>query len=243
MANNKHFSFDKIANQYAKYRETHPGVLRNILININKDSKVLEIGCGTGNYIITLNSLLGCQAWGIDISKEMLSKAQKRSNNVCFRLLDVFNMDFPDNFFDLVFSVNVIHHIRDLLEYFKQSYRVLKSKGKIVTVTDSEWTLYNRKPLTQYFPETLEVDLKRYHPIEKIKETMSDLGFINIRDEMTEYYYYLEDISPYKEKSFSSLNLISREAFERGIKRMEEDIKNGPIPCISRFVMVWGEKE
>lgn len=242
MGNNRYFNFDNIAGQYARYRKTHPGVLMNLLININRESKVLEIGCGTGNYIITLSSILGCQAWGIDISKEMLFRAQERSNRVCFKLSDVFDMDFPDDFFDLAFSVNVIHHISDLWGYFKQCYRVLKSKGKIMTATDSEWTLRNRRPLTQYFPETLEIDLKRYHPIEKIEEIMSDLGFLNIKDEITEYYYYLEDISPYREKSFSSLNLISKEAFERGIKRMEEDLKNGPIPCVSRFVMIWGEK-
>lgn len=240
--NDKTFSFDKIAEQYAKYRETHPGVLRNLLMSISNESKVLEIGCGTGNYIITLNSILGCESWGIDVSREMLSKAKVRSRNVCFKLLDALKTDFPDDFFDFIFSVNVIHHIKDPGGYFKESYRLLKTGGKIVTATDSEWILRNRKPLTQYFPETLEVDLKRYHPIEKIKEIMQDIGFINIREETTEYYYYLEDISAYREKSFSSLNLISKESFERGIRKMEEDLKKGPIPCVSRFAMLWGEK-
>ncbi|HOP55884.1 MAG TPA: class I SAM-dependent methyltransferase, partial [bacterium] len=114
MRKNKSFSFDKIAGQYARYRETHPGVLRSLLINISKDSKVLEVGCGTGNYIIMINLISGCQSWGIDISREMLSKAQDRSKSVNFKLSDATKMDFPDNFFDLVFSVNVIHHIKDL---------------------------------------------------------------------------------------------------------------------------------
>jgi len=242
MRKNKSFSFDKIAGQYARYRETHPGVLRSLLINISKDSKVLEVGCGTGNYIIMINLISGCQSWGIDISREMLSKAQDRSKSVNFKLSDATKMDFPDNFFDLVFSVNVIHHIKDLPRYFKESYRVLKDGARILTATDSEWILRNRRPLTQYFPETLDVDLKRYHPIEKIKKVMQDTGFVNIREEMTEYYYYLEDIGAYMEKSFSSLNLISEDAFRRGIKRMEEDLKMGPIPCVSRFTLLWGEK-
>jgi len=71
---------------------------------------------------------------------------------------------------------------------------------------------------------------------------MRDVGFYNIEEEMTEYYYYLTDIGAYREKSFSSLNLISEEAFRKGIERMEEDLKNGPIPCVSRFTMLWGEK-
>jgi len=242
MRQEKDFSFDKIARQYAKYRETHPGVLRNLLKNIDQNTKVLEIGCGTGNYIIALNSLTNCQAWGIDISEEMLSKAKSRTNRVRFKLSDATRLDFSDEFFDFVFSVNVIHHIKDHKSYYKEAYRILKFGGKIVTVTDSEWILRNRRPLTLYFPETLEVDLKRYPSIEKLKSIMRETGFYNIKEEMTEYHYYLTDISAYREKSFSSLNLISEEAFRKGIEKMEEDLNKGPIPCVSRFTMLWGEK-
>ncbi|MCX7796477.1 MAG: methyltransferase domain-containing protein [bacterium] len=236
------FSFNKIANSYAKYREIHPGVLRNLLTRIDKDQKVLEIGCGTGNYIIALNSLKGCQAWGIDISEEMLSIAQNRTSNVDFRVQDAINIDFPSEFFDFIFSVNVIHHIKDYQKYYREAYRVLKYGGVIVTITDSEWILRNRKPLTFYFPETLEVDLKRYPSIEKLKNIMKEIGFQNIGEEITEYYYYLTDIGAYREKSFSSLNLISEEAFRKGIERMERDLERGPIPCVSRFIILWGEK-
>ncbi|MGC8718304.1 MAG: hypothetical protein ACP5RW_09945, partial [bacterium] len=68
------------------------------------------------------------------------------------------------------------------------------------------------------------------------------IGFKNINEDMVEYYYKLEDIQAYKNKVFSSLNLISEEAFQRGINRMEEDLKKGPIQCVSRFSLVWGER-
>lgn len=181
MRQEKDFSFDKIARQYAKYREIHPGVLRNLLKNIDQNTKVLEIGCGTGNYIIALNSLTNCQAWGIDISEEMLSKAKSRTNRVRFKLSDATRLDFSDEFFDFVFSVNVIHHIKDHKSYYKEAYRILKFGGKIVTVTDSEWILRNRRPLTLYFPETLEVDLKRYPSIEKLKSIMRETDFTILR--------------------------------------------------------------
>ena len=49
-------NYDEIANNYSKYREIDNGVIDNILrqCNIDSNSKVLEIGCGTGNYIINL---------------------------------------------------------------------------------------------------------------------------------------------------------------------------------------------
>lgn len=242
MTNKKKFSFNKIADSYAKYREIHPGVLKSLLARIDKATKVLEVGCGTGNYVIALNLLKGCQAWGIDISEEMLSIAKKRTSSINFIVQDAIKLDFPNEFFDFVFSVNVIHHIENHQRYYKEAYRVLKYGGIIATVTDSEWILRNRRPLTLYFPETLELDLKRYPPIEKLKDIMKGVGFHNIKEEMTEYYYYLTDISAYREKSFSSLNLISEDAFRRGIEKMEEDLKKGPIPCVSRFAILWGEK-
>ncbi|MGB9681767.1 MAG: class I SAM-dependent methyltransferase [bacterium] len=237
------FDFGRIASQYAKYRTVHPGVLEKLLNSgINSNSRVLEIGCGTGNYIISIESIIGCKCWGIDISKEMLEKAKEQNKGVNFLLGKGEELEFPGKFFDLVFSVNVIHHITKRAEYFKEAYRVLKNNGKICTATDSEWILRNRRPLTLYFPETLEVDLKRYPKIEELKEIMTTIGFKNINEDMVEYYYKLEDIQAYKNKVFSSLNLISEEAFQRGINRMEEDLKKGPIQCVSRFSLVWGER-
>ncbi|MGC8718258.1 MAG: class I SAM-dependent methyltransferase, partial [bacterium] len=170
------FDFGRIASQYAKYRTVHPGVLEKLLNSgINSNSRVLEIGCGTGNYIISIESIIGCKCWGIDISKEMLEKAKEQNKGVNFLLGKGEELEFPGKFFDLVFSVNVIHHITKRAEYFKEAYRVLKNNGKICTATDSEWILRNRRPLTLYFPETLEVDLKRYPKIEELKEIMTTI--------------------------------------------------------------------
>jgi len=237
------FDFSKIASQYTKYRTIHPKVLEELLNSgISTGSKVLEVGCGTGNYIISIESIVGCQCFGIDISKEMLEKAKERTKKVKFLLGRAEELEFTENFFELVFSVNVIHHITGRREYFREAYRVLKPRGKICTVTDSEWILRNRQPLTVYFPETLEVDLKRYPKIEELKQIITQVGFKAIREKMVEYPYLLEDIQAYKNKVFSSLNLISEEAFQRGIKRMEEDLKKEPIQCVSRFALLWGEK-
>ncbi len=48
----------------------------------NAVSRVLELGCGTGNYIYALQSLTGCAAWGLDPSTEMLSEARSHGPDV-----------------------------------------------------------------------------------------------------------------------------------------------------------------
>jgi ubiquinone/menaquinone biosynthesis C-methylase UbiE len=236
--------YDKIASEYARHRQVHPKVLNNLLLTsrIGSASKVLEVGCGTGNYIIALEALTGCSCWGIDASEQMLSRARERSRTVHFQPGKAERLDFPPDFFDLVFSVDVIHHLDDRLAYFREAYRVLRAGGKGCTVTDSEWIIRHRQPLTVYFPETVEIELGRYPRIAELGEFMERVGFGEITESTVEFAYPLTDIQAYRDKAFSSLLFIPEAAFQRGIERMEQDLRAGPIQCVPRYLLLWGTK-
>jgi hypothetical protein len=109
-------------------------------------------------------------------------------------------------------------------------------------VTDSEEIIRTRVPLTRYFPETIEIELRRYPRLDELKELMTAAGFGGLAVVSVEYAYRLEDIGSYRDKAFSCLHLIPPEAFERGLARLEHDLRHGPIPCVSRYVMLWGRK-
>jgi ubiquinone/menaquinone biosynthesis C-methylase UbiE len=236
--------YDKIASEYFQHRKVHPGVLAELirLSAISSNSKVLEVGCGTGNYAVALRTLVGCMVWAIDPSEEMLSKAKKRSAEINFMLEKAEKLDFSQCFFDMTFSVDVIHHLSSQLDSFREAYRVLNSRGRICTVTDSEWIIRNREPLSVYFPETVEIELKRYPRIEELKEIMTQVGFGEVKETMAEFPYELHDAQAYRDKAFSSLHMISKEAFEFGIEWMERDLQSDPIKCVSRYSLLWGTK-
>ena len=99
-----------------------------------------------------------------------------------------------------------------------------------------------RLPLTAYFPETAEVDLRRYPGIASITRSMASAGFVDLDEQTVEFPYELRTAAPYREKVFSGLRLISEEAFQRGLRRLEEDLAKAPIPCVSRYTLVWGTK-
>ena len=240
----KLINYDKIASEYARNRRVHPEVLRGLLLTskVGKASRVLEVGCGTGNYITSLEALVGCLCWGIDPSQEMLSKAKATSEIVDFQLGAAERLNFSPDFFDLVFSVDVIHHISNRLQFFQEAYRVLKPGGKVCTVTDSEDIIRHRRPLAIYFPETVEVELKRYPRITELRKIMAELGFMQITENTVEFAYQLKETPAYRDKAFSSLHLIPEETFRRGIERMEKDLGTGPIPCVSRYLLLWGVK-
>ena len=238
------FDYNRCAREYSRHRRVHPEVLRRLLLDggITRDSRVLEVGCGTGNYTAAIHKAVGCGCRGIDPSDAMLRQAVAQCPAARLHLGRAEALAFPAAAFDLVFSVNVIHHVADRPASFGEAHRVLAPEGKVCTVTDSEEIIRTRIPLSRYFPETIDVDLQRYPPLDDLVELMTLAGFGEYKTTFVESPYRLEDIGRFRDKAFSSLHLIPPEAFARGLQRLQEDLQRGPIPCVSRYVMVWGRK-
>ncbi len=234
--------YNRLAEEYARHRGVHPEVLRGLVTfgAITRSSRVLEVGCGTGNYIVAVRRTAECSCCGVDPSESMLARARQASNAVEFRAGAAERLEFDSGEFDLVFSVDVIHHLRDREAYFREARRILRGGGKLCTVTDSEAIIRSRKPLAVYFPETVEVELRRYPRLGDLKGMMQRAGFDAVEERTVEFPYGLRDLGAYRDKAFSSLHLISEEAFRRGMGRMEADLREGPIACVSRYVMLWG---
>lgn len=239
--------YNRIAEEYARHRQTHPGVLRNIVEEglVGRGSLVLDVGCGTGNYLVALEKETGCKGYGIDPFEEMLARARARSSTLDLRVGSAQALDFPDSYFDLVLSTDVIHHVHragGCPGYFREAYRVLRPGGKVCTVTDSEWVILHRKPLTYYFPETVEKELERYPSMGMLAAMMEEADFLGFTEELEEFAYHLTDVQAYRDKAFSSLHIIPDDAWKRGLARMEEDLKEGPIRCIAYYTVLWGTK-
>lgn len=235
--------YDRLAADYAHHRSLHPGVLMQLLKHgrLTETSQALEVGCGTGNYIIALVEATGCTAWGLDPSLSMLARARARSDRVRFLGGRAERIGLPSAAFDLIFSVDVIHHVADPLAYFQEVRRLLHPGGQLCTVTDSASIIRRRQPLSVYFPETIVVELARYPRITTLRALMARAGLRPTRIERVELSYRVEDSAPYRHKAFSALHLISEEAFRRGLARLEADLKAGPVLGVSRYLLLWGE--
>jgi ubiquinone/menaquinone biosynthesis C-methylase UbiE len=233
--------YDKLAQDYAEHRRPHPEVLKFILNDVFPVSIVLEVGCGTGNYISAIQSARGSVCFGVDPSEGMLSRARKHSDNVTWLTGRAESLPVGDSSVDCVFSVDVIHHVSDRRRYFEEAFRALQAGGIICTATDSERILRNR-PLAQYFPETVAVELKRYPAIDELRVLMQNAGFTEVSDCVVEQESLLTDFEAYRHKAFSSLHLISDAAFARGIAKMEQDLHAGPIRVVSRYLLLCGRK-
>ena len=159
-------NYDDYARQYASTRWAVPWVTSVLARQVRRlpgNAILVEIGCGTGNYIITLAAMFpGCASKAFDLSREMLAVARSRSASVQFVEGDA-DAGFPCSAqeADFAFLVDVVHHLRSLENLFRESARILKPNGILVIVTDSEANIRNRS-LTPFFPEILDVELRRY---------------------------------------------------------------------------------
>ena len=78
-------NYDQTADNYAAHRQLHGGVFRELCTRTTLDpgARVLEVGCGTGNYIAALAQTSGCTAYGLDPSIEMLSRVLPHVADAC----------------------------------------------------------------------------------------------------------------------------------------------------------------
>src|SRR5687767_8807413 len=70
--------FDFRVEEYARHRKVHPGVVEALVASglVGSESRVLDVGCGTGNYAAVLTAATNCRISGIDPSAKMLDRAK-----------------------------------------------------------------------------------------------------------------------------------------------------------------------
>lgn len=237
--------YDLLAADYARHRAIHPGVLDRLVQRgrVTTASRVLDVGCGTGNYAVALVDLTGCEAWGLEPSEGMRRAAQIRLPEGRVLAGRAERLALPGGPFDLVFSVDVIHHVEDRAAYHREAFRALVPGGRFCTVTDSEEIIRHRSPLATHFPETVEAELKRYPAIDELSRMMREAGFAGIEEETVSLEFPLTDIRKYRDKAYSSLHLITEAAFGQGMARLELDLcERGFVAANARYTLLWGTR-
>jgi len=97
---------------------------------------ILELGCGTGQLSIFL-SRYNRLIFGSDISTGSLKigenfRKKSNINNVFFSKMNVFNLMFKENFFDVIISNGVLHHTKNPKLAYKNLLKCLKKNGYII---------------------------------------------------------------------------------------------------------------
>lgn len=112
--------------------------LQDFLKDKCQGKKILDYGCGNGIHSVWL-AQYGARVVGIDLSKNSLEVAKKRirkqglDNKVEFLLMDCENMNFPDNYFDIIFDGGTFSSL-DIKKVFPELRRILKPGGFLIGI-------------------------------------------------------------------------------------------------------------
>ena len=115
----------------------------------DKPLKILDIGTGAGFFAVIL-SKMGHQVTGIDMSADMLHQAKQNvlaaGGRAKFCKMNAQKLDFADETFDVVISRNLTWTLPDVMQAYREWYRVLKKGGRLLNF-DSDYGLvtFSRK--------------------------------------------------------------------------------------------------
>ena len=104
---------------------------------------VLDLGCGIGRHSILL-AQEGFTTYGLDLSENAINRAQTWSNNsrlnIDFRVADMLNLPYNDEFLDAIFAYYLISHTdtKGVIQILKEIRRVLKSQGEVYLTLGSK---------------------------------------------------------------------------------------------------------
>lgn len=144
--------------------------------------KILDAGCGNGIYINTFVQKFKIKGWGIDINEIYLKRAKVLAKNlnlqVKFKKMSLTNLQFADDFFDKIFSVQTLQFIKDDQKALGELSRVLKKSGILVLAFPGEkyYSNIGQKQLKKKELETMIVKRSGYS-LEKMKQMLTKVGF------------------------------------------------------------------
>ena len=135
--------WDKIANRYArqpvKDEAAYQKKLEITQAYLRPDMKLLEFGCGTGTTALTHAPLVD-RILAIDISSRMLEIAEQKAKaasigNVVFERAAIDDFTAPDNSFDVVLGMSILHLLADRDMAIAKVHKMLKPGGVFVSST------------------------------------------------------------------------------------------------------------
>jgi len=99
-----------------------------------KGKEVLDLSCGTGYGSRILYDSGAKKVVGVDISSETINfaYAKYKVNGLEFKVGNVLNIDFPENYFDVITCFETIEHVQNQKKALMELRRILKPMGLLI---------------------------------------------------------------------------------------------------------------
>jgi len=194
--------------------------------------RLLDLGCGTGRWIIPLVERTRCEAVGLDKSPEMLLKARTKDETGRIRWLvgDMVSPPVRLECFDCVLMSLMLHHLDEPAAAFRAAFAALRPDG-VLLVRQGTLEQIVDDPAHRFFPEAVTIDRKRTPFRVEVKTWLTESGFENVTAEpvrMRTHNSPQEWLLEAEPRVCSVFRMISDEAHARGLARLREYIETHP---------------
>lgn len=158
--------------KYIEGRWTNVAEELRSVYGLGRGARILDIGCGKGYLLYELGKVL-CDAsiHGLDISEYAAVHAKEEVREQIV-IGDACELPWPDNYFDLVLSINTLHclPISRLQQALKEIERVSRSHKYICV---ESWRDEHEKANLLYWQVTCE----SFHDVESWKWLLKESGY------------------------------------------------------------------
>jgi MPBQ/MSBQ methyltransferase len=129
-----YFNFGYWGGQARSQREACDALVDRLTGEIAlKGGRILDVACGAGASTRRLmDSYPPEMISAINISEQQLAEAQERAPGCTFLRMDAARLEFPDNHFDAVMSIEAAFHFDTRDAFLREAFRVLKPGGSLV---------------------------------------------------------------------------------------------------------------
>ncbi len=148
-------------------------------------AKVLDCGAGTGELSLAASDNAD-SVLCTDLSKNMLKQAQRKAralgaDNIEFAARNIFDLQDPDDTYDVVIAGNVLHLLTNPQGAVKEMYRVLKPGGRLLLPT---FTNKNSTRLLIGIYKKLGFDPAANYSPSEYKKMLGDCGLGRVRTKL-----------------------------------------------------------
>lgn len=149
---------------------------------VSQDSKlrILEIGCGRGHGVNLISSD-GHDCYGVDLTDSQIKKCITYYPHLHskFQQAAANKTNFQSKLFDLVISVEAAQHFHNFFSFARESFRILKTGGKIAVTTFFFPKIDSKRKIKNLIPNDIS---GTHHAIQihKVREYLEKSGFRNI---------------------------------------------------------------
>lgn len=156
-------NYNLIAEDYSRTRAFIPEDIKALGNYTLEGERVLDSGCANGRLFEVLRDKK-VDYFGVDISKRLIEIAKEKYPQAKFQVADALSLPFPDNYFDKIYSISVLHNIPSTefqLRYLKEARRVLKPGGLLILRV---WDFWKRRGALKLILKYTFLKLIGHHP-------------------------------------------------------------------------------